>query len=185
MKNDRLTFDDVMLDWAVAELLSPTRAADWAGPACDELRRKVQNADISSLTIHERTWLVEAVVQIRRTIIAVYGPCRSWSFRRTFVPYQEISAFSIIDWFGYPTFSFGDLAAKIKDNPSERERGVRDAVTMILAQTSGGKQAFGLPIAITRKALMMPPLLVEGYKRSMAVLWSGQAVPVEMFLCTP
>jgi hypothetical protein len=185
MNNDRLTFDDVMLDWAVAELLSPTCATTWAGPACAELRRKVQNAGTGSLSIHERARLVGAVVQFRKPIISVYGPCRSWSFQRVLVSRQELSAFSIINYFGYPVFSFGDFATKIRNNPSVgQEQQIHDAVTEIMAQVGDGKEPFGLPIAIKRKA-PTPPLLVEGYKRSMAVLWSGQVAPVEMFLCSP
>jgi hypothetical protein len=117
-----MTFDDVMLDWAVAELVSPTWAAIWAGSVCDELRRKIQNSGIGSLSIHERGWLVGAVTQARSAIISVYGPCRSWSFRRTAVSIQELSAFSIIHHFGYPSFSFSDLATKIRDNPSGGEK---------------------------------------------------------------
>jgi len=97
---------------------------------------------------------------------------------------QELPAFSIIHQFGYPAFSFGDLAAKIKHDPSREAQNTRDAVAAILDQTGGGKEPFGLPIAITRE-VPTPPLLVEGYKRSMAALWSGQVASVEMFLCAP
>ena len=183
MRNVRINFDDVMLDWAIAELLSPTWATTWVGPACDELRRKIQKAVIDSLSVHERTWLVGTIAQCRSPIISIYGPCRSWSYERTAVPCEELRAFSIIRQFGYPSFSFGDLAAKIRDNPSEGEQSMRDAVAAILAQADGGKETVGLPIAVARKG-PMPPLLIEGYKRSMAALWGGGA-SVAMFLCTP
>ena len=64
------------------------------------------------------------------------------------------------------------------------EQKMHDAVMAILAQAGAGEEPFGLPIAITR-GVPTPPLLIEGYKRSMAALWSGKAAAVEMFLCTP
>jgi hypothetical protein len=152
MTNDRASFDDVMLDWAAAELLSPTWPTNWAGPARDRLKRKLQNAGTGSLGIDERSWLVEAIIRCRSPIISVYGPSRSWSFRRTVVSSRELSAFSIIHHYGYPDFSFGNLAAKIKDNPSGEEQKTRDIVTAILAQAAGGKKPFGLPIAVAREA---------------------------------
>ena len=183
MKDDWVSFDEVMLDWAVAELLSPTWPTNWAGPARDELKRKLQNDGIGALNIVEQAWLVEAMIQCRSPIISLYGPSRSWSFRRTVVSSRELAAFSIIPHFGYPNFSLGALATKIKDNPSEEERDTRDLVTAILAQAAAGKAPYGLPIAVAREAPRLP-LLIEGYKRSMAALWSGQA-SVEIYLCIP
>jgi hypothetical protein len=182
MISDRVSFDDVMLDWAVAELLSPTWPTNWAGPARDELKRKLQNAGIGALSIEERSRLVEAIIQCRSPLISLYGPSRSWSFRRTIVSSGELSAFSIIPHYGYPDFSLGDLAAKIRDNPSAEEQGTHDIVATILAQSADGKAPFGLPIAVAREG-PAPPLLIEGYKRSMAMLWSGQAAAVAIYLC--
>src|SRR5579863_7511526 len=122
-------------------------------------------------------------MQSRSPIISVYGPSRTCSCRRAVVSGPELSAFSIVHHYGYPDFSLGDLAAKIKDNPSREEQSTRDIVTAILAQAAGGKAPFGSPIAIARE-MPAPPLLIEGYKRSMAVLWSGRA-SVEIYLCTP
>src|SRR6266851_8794080 len=110
MQNDLVTFDDVMLDWAIAELLSSTWVEYWASPACDELREKIRSAGIGSLSVDERIWLMGEITRIRSPILSVYGPHRSWSVRRTVVPRQELSKFSIIHHFGYPSFSFGHLA---------------------------------------------------------------------------
>jgi hypothetical protein len=183
MTNDLVSFDDVMLDWAAAELLSPTWPTNWAGPAREELKRKLRNAGIGSLSIGERAWLVEAIIQCRSPIISVYGPSRTWSCRRVVVSSRELSAFSIIQHYGYPDFSLSDLAAKIKDDPSAEEQSTRDIVTAILALAAGGKAPFGFPIAVARE-MPAPPLLIEGYKRSMAVLWSGRS-SVEIYLCIP
>jgi hypothetical protein len=183
MTSDRVSFDEVMLDWAVAELLSPTWPTNWAGPAREELKRKLQTVGISALSIAERSWLVEAIIQCRDPIISLYGPSRSWSFRRTVVRSRKLSTFSIIHHYGYLDFSLGDLAIKIKDSPSEDEQKTRDIVTAIRTQAAGGKAPFGLPIAVARE-MPAPPLLIEGYKRAMAALWSGQA-SVEIYLCIP
>lgn len=64
MENERVSFDDVMLDWAAAELMSSTWPTNWAGPGREELKRKLQNAGIGALSIVERSWLVEAMIQV-------------------------------------------------------------------------------------------------------------------------
>jgi hypothetical protein len=184
MTSDRVSFDEVMLDWAVAELLSPTWPTNWAGPAREELKRKLQTVGISALSIAERSWLVEAIIQCRDPIISLYGPSRSWRFRRTVVSSRELSAFSIIPHYGYPDFALGDLAAKIKDSPSGEEQGTRDIVIAIMAEAARGRAPVGLPIAVARE-VPVPPLLIEGYKRTMAALWSGQDASIEIYLCIP
>jgi hypothetical protein len=63
-ENGQRTYDDVMLYWAISELLSPTWAEFWSGPVCEGLRTKLKNEGIDSLSLYEQTWL----------IILEYGP---------------------------------------------------------------------------------------------------------------
>lgn len=178
------TYDDVMFDWAVTELLSPTFAGLWDGPTCEELRTKLKNEGIGSLGVHERTWLIGRQVANRRAVVLVYGPFRSWSFRRVTFSREELSGFSIIHQFGYPSFSLGQFSEKIRKDPSgsPNEPGIKRNVELMLEQSRSGKEPHGLPIAISREP--MPPLLIEGYKRAMVALWAGHS-SIEMYLCTP
>ena len=179
------TYNEVMLDWAVAELCSPTWEAYWRGPDCDALRSKVALAGLATLTVSERTALVAAIVQRRSPLISkfTYGPYPSWMFWRATVDPQELSQFSIASSFPYPTtFNFGDFAIKIRDNPSPAERSMRADAMALQKAAEQGKAPIGLPLAINRSA-PMSPLLVEGYKRSMVALWS-RAQSIEMFLCS-
>jgi hypothetical protein len=183
MNDGQLTYDDVMLDWAVAEFLSPTWAASWSEPTHEELRIKLKKDGISSLTVYERSWLVGNIVRFRSPIICVYGPCRSWSFQRFTVSRGDLERFSILWSFPYPSFSFGDLSAKIKDDPSGDEAKMRDAVWKMVSLTRSGQKAPGAPIAISRE-VPMSHLLIDGYRRAMAALWDG-CPSIEIYLCTP
>jgi hypothetical protein len=82
MENGRRTYDHVMLDWAISELLSPTWAEFWSGPVFEELRTKLKNQGIDSLSLHEQTWLIAMLVNFRYVIILEYGPSRSWTFKQ-------------------------------------------------------------------------------------------------------
>lgn len=179
-QRDRCTYDDVMLDWAVAELMSPTWQDRWAGKLCDELRQKVRQGGVPSLTVYERTWLVGVVCQIRAAIILVYGPCRSWTFRRASVPRAELERFSIISHFGRPSFSLGQLLAEVQSGEPARD-GMRRDINAINADAA--RAPFGSPIAVVLPS-PLPPLLVEGYKRSMAAILRGD-LSVGMYLCEP
>jgi hypothetical protein len=176
MENVQLTYDDVMLDWAVTELLSPSRP-EWSGAACDELRAKLDRAGIDSLSADERTSLIGALIRSRDLMIYQYGPQPSWSFQRVTVSCEELSRYSIIRQFGYPSFSFGDLASKIKDNPTSEpgridEAAMRRSALAMLDLYRSGEPLHGLPIAISRQA--SHKILIEGYKRSMVALWANR-----------
>src|SRR5260370_23590840 len=182
MAND-LTYDDVMLHWAIAELLSPTWVRYWKGRPFDELRAKLKKSPTCHLSDYEQTGLIRSIESFRVSIISTYGPFRSWSFRKITVSREELSSFSIIKQFEYPTsFSFGDFSTRIKNDPSA-ERDIHDAVREMLNLAHRGQVPFGLPIAIAREAPAFR-LLIEGYKRSMMALWDDWA-SIEIYLCIP
>lgn len=177
-----ITFDDVMLDWAVAELLSPRRVGHWHGPACDALRAKVSSGGIGALSPYERSWLIGRIAGIRSPIISAYGPCRSWSFWRDMVSREDLLRFSIIHHFERPSFSFGDFAAEIDPGTSKR-RDMGREVMEVAAELSAGKAPLGTPIAAVPGG-STPPVLIEGYTRCMAALRTGQE-SVELYFTSP
>ncbi|HVB79036.1 MAG TPA: hypothetical protein VNE82_03685 [Candidatus Binataceae bacterium] len=188
MKTDQHTYDEVMLDWAIAELLSPTWMEFWNSPLCEELRTKLKNEGIDSLSVYERTWLIARLVNFRYVIILEYGPSHYWSFKKRTFSCEALSGFSIIHQFNYPpSFSFGQLSKKIREHPARGpivdEPAMRERARKMLDLSSRGQEPFGFPIAIERPA-PMPPVLIEGYKRSMVALWAG-CPSMEIYLCTP
>jgi hypothetical protein len=177
-----LTYDEVMLDWAIAELMSDSWDSFWSDPICDNVRSKIQRSGKDSLSVYEQTWLIGSIIQIRNPIISVYGPSRSWNFCRKTVSPQELAQFAITHHFGYLSYSFGNLADKLKNNPFGREKDMQRAVLKIMKQSE--QKPIGLPIALMRED-PMPPVLLEGYKRAMARVWDEKCTSIEIYLCSP
>jgi hypothetical protein len=177
------TYDEVMLNWAAAELMSRDYEASLSGDVYDELRAKIRGGGLEALSNYERSWLIGAFAHFRSPIILAYGPLRSWRFRREAVSKDEFSRFAIIHNFPYPSFSLGELAAKIRDQPTEGEIPMCNAVLAIIEQFLDHRPP-GLPIAVTQEP-PMPPILIEGYKRSLAALWKDDTDPIEIYLCDP
>jgi hypothetical protein len=177
------TYDEVMLDWAAAELTSPDYEASFCGELYEALREKITGGGIEGLTTYERTWLIGAFAQFRSPIIGAYGPFRSWGFQRKAILKHELSRFAIVHHFPYPSFSLGELSSKIRDHPTADEVAVCDSVLAIIAK-SMDQRAYGLPIAVAQEA-PNPPILIEGYKRSLAALWKDDPEPIEIYLCDP
>jgi hypothetical protein len=176
-----------MFDWAIAELLSDTRASSagsiWNHPACQMLRQKVTDHGIGSLSTYEQAWLIGVLSQDRSPIISVYGPERSWRFWRASARVADLKKFAIIHHFGYPSYSLGDWHAAVMGARSPDEN-MRDAVIAISAASASGNPPHGSPIAVTHPA-PRPPLLIEGYKRSMAAILDNKTLEIEILFCSP
>jgi hypothetical protein len=179
------TYDEAVLDWAVAELMSPTwrNHEAWAGPEIDLLRAKISSGGVASLEEYERAWLISKIGFFRGPVISAHGPFRSWTFWRASVPRAELSQFSIMSSFPYPSYSFGDLSTKIRDNPTGRgETDMSVYVRAINRAVADGRAPPGCPIAVVPPSA--PPMLIEGYKRAMAALWRDEQ-SLELFFCGP
>jgi hypothetical protein len=176
------TYEEAMLDWAVAELLSPSWAGHdfWTGSHVDALRTKIANGGVASLGVYERSWLVSAIATFRTPIMSAHGPYRGWKFWRATVTASELSSFAILSWFRHPSFSFGDLSAHVRAQPNDA---MGAAVHAINTAVAAGQPPAGVPIATVMHS-PAPPLVLEGYKRSMAALWRNEP-SLEFFLCRP
>jgi hypothetical protein len=86
-----------------------------------------------------------------------------------------------------PSFSFGQLSKKIRENPTRGpivdEPAMRERAQKMLDLCSNGQQPFGFPVAVERPA-PMAPVLIDGYKRAMVALWAGRP-SMEIYLCIP
>src|SRR5437016_5791679 len=140
MENVEVTYDDVMVDWAVAELLSPTWTGFWNGRIYDELRTKLRDEGVGSLSAHERTFLIGRLIVSRNLIIFQNGPLRCWTFKRPTFSREDLSGFSIIHQFGHPSLSFGQFSERIRTAPSEglNEPEMQRAVLAMLEESHRG-----------------------------------------------
>ena len=176
------TFDDVMLDWAAAELMSPTWAIHWRHPLCDNLREIIESLGVAALNQLQRVWLIQHVSNVRGSIIQRYGPAVGWDFRRVTIAREELSRFATMEqWSRYP--SLGEFATKLRDDPSPDELDMHRHVLAISDELADGQITWGIPVAVSR-GVSNPPILIEGYKRSLAVLW-GRNASIELHLCAP
>jgi hypothetical protein len=168
-KMAELSFDDVMLDWAAAEALSPEFGKQYAWLGKPLLDRCAHGID--HLTPEDRSRLVAAVEKDRSPLISRSGIARTSTFRRITVSADELGAFAILDYFRFPSGTpFAQFAHKVMTNPLDA---VKEAERGVLPR--------GHPIAVWRPSTR--PLLVEGNRRSLFAFWARQ--PIEMFFCEP
>jgi len=184
---NRCTFDDVLLDWAIAEVLSPHAWQDFYWMLGEPFRQRVAAAARgANLSAGDRALLLKAVRHVRQPLIDdESGMSACWTFSWRSISREELASFAIIRFYRerYGSLSLGALADAVCDHPLEVERRTRDGVLATLDLARRGVRWTGRPIAVTRPDAAAP-LLIEGYKRSMAALRSG--VPsLEVYFCCP
>ena len=173
-----LTYEEVILEWALAELLSPTWRSDphWSDEISKLLRAKVLELGADSLNPDERTWLSGRLLQFRALIIGTYGPRSSWRFNKRVASAESISRFGVIDSFRIPGSSMDDLSTKVR---YEDYFQMRDRVQEIIDSKRPERYS---PIAVSRKDRV--PILIEGYKRVFSAMWTSTAW-LEIIFCEP
>lgn len=178
---ETLTYDDVMFDWAVAELFSPSWGARWTFPLHDTLRNKIRDQGENACTIYEKTYLIERLREYRAQIIALHGPFRSCGFSRQSVSRDALSEFAIVASFNLPSHSLGGLAGDCKEHPHAHDA-LHYAAAEIAACQRSGKRVHGTPIAIARPA-PWHPILIAGYKHAIAFLWDDTPDEIDVHFC--
>jgi hypothetical protein len=137
------------------------------------------------LTGDEKAALVDAVERVRGPyLVRPFGIGGSSHCSRAGVTAEQLKTFAIIPYFQdrYGSVSFGEFAARIKDNPLPDEMGMSAEAATMLHHAGRGGILTGQPIAIDRPNSSR--ILIEGYKRSMVALWSN-APSISLFLITP
>jgi hypothetical protein len=179
------SYEEVMISWIAAELLSEAYKDRFDRTSFTLVRAKLAGSGIAALDSAERNALLRVAEEFRAPIISIDGPHPSWTFERATVTRQELLQFRILQRFFITQAScFGDFSSKIRDVPADTGAiEMRAIVYKIAADIAAGRQPLGIPIAVVRP-LPAPPLLIEGYKRSMARLWRNEP-SIELFLCKP
>jgi hypothetical protein len=180
------TFDDAMLDWAIAEVLSPDAWQDFYQELGAPFRERVAKSRGTSLSAADRALLLEAVQYVRQPLIV--DECaitKSWKFWKLSVDAAELASYAIIHSYRarYGEISLGAFAAAVRDHPLDSEIRTRQSVLAMLELVRRGVRFTGSPIAVTRSNSDVP-LLIEGYKRSMVALLSG-APSLDIYCCRP
>jgi hypothetical protein len=180
------TFDEVMLDWAIAEVLSPDAWQDFYRSLGAPFRERVGKSRDGNLSAADRALLLRAVRYVRQPLIELEcGITESWKFSRCSISAAELGSYSIIHHYSarYGGISFGDFAAMVRDRPFEPEMRMRASIMTMLQLAQSGVRFTGRPIAAIRTQRGVP-LLIEGYKRSMVAVLSG-APSIEVSFCQP
>jgi hypothetical protein len=180
------TFDDVMLDWAIAEVLSPDSWHDFYRTLGAPFRERVAKSRGQNLFAADRALLLEAVQYVRQPLIV--DECaitKLWKFWKVSVDATELASYAIIHLYRarYGGMSFGEFAAAVRDHPFDTEIRTRASVLAMLELARRGVKFPGSPIAVMGSQTDAP-LLIEGYKRSMVALLSG-APSLDIYFCAP
>lgn len=174
-------FDDAMLDWAIAEIMSPTWEGKWHGEGVEQIRGLIRVGDPLSPKV--RSALIGAIRELRKVLLDEYGVTPAWKFRLETISCAELAEFVIAEkFFGAPSgTTFGQLAAIIRIDP--QFSGLLAQAEAVLRRKQAGELVYGKPIAIRQDA-DRPPMLIEGYKRSFAALWDRQQ-SIDLFIGEP
>jgi len=183
MSREICTYEEVLLDWARAEVLSPGKWK-WYKTLGEPFRDRVRANDLDALSQEDRDRLVDAVSQVRGPyLLQPYGISPASMFWRAVASVSELAKFAIIPYFvgEYGPLPLRDLSARITDDPLLAEKPMREEATTMLEIVRAGGTLNGRPIAIALPD-PSPPLLIEGYKRSMVAMWNGDET-VRMYFC--
>lgn len=178
-------YREVMLDWAVAELMSPhwrcVSGWIWANPGWRPWRDQVLAKGAASLSARQENTLIQVIEVSRAPVIQRYGPRPEWRFERQTWPSTALADLAVMPDFFPPGGTLNQLARWIAATP-EYAPEKREAMTAIAQGWSAGKTPFGRLIVVTGDG--GERILIEGYKRGLAAMAAVQdAVPV--YLCQP
>ena len=177
-----ITFDDVMFDWAKAEVLSPVFWPRWYHPLGDALRDRVRTG---RLLLNDRSTLIDALLQVRGPyLISPFGISCTSKFSQRTASRAEIAELRILDMFAskYGRITFGEFAARILNQPRPDEIPMGAAVLEMVDFVQHGGSLSGNPIAVADET-SLPLRLIEGYKRCMVAMHLG--VAIKLFVCDP
>lgn len=179
------TYEDVLLNWVISEAIGESWQHAYrplVGNALWE-RLKAYGLDVlPSLGASERLTLLGALFDHRRPILADY-PLHSYvRFRRRRAALREIERFMVIPFFAqFGITSVTELSERLHADQMPTLAGMRADVLAIIEARRHGRAAHGTPIAALPRGAM-GPVLVEGYKRSIAAMWMSERF-VQLYIC--
>lgn len=179
------SYRDVMLDWAVAELMSPhwSTVPDWiwANPGWAAWRDHVHTKGPASWTAPQENTLIRAIEVSREPVLKRYGPRPELRFERQLWAAAQLGALDVMPDFFPPGGTLEQLSRWIAATPAYAPE-KSQAIEAIKKGWRAGNAPFGSLIVVTNGAGKR--ILVEGYKRGLAALSAGRDV-TPVYLCYP
>lgn len=179
------SYRDVMLDWAVAELMSPhwrtLKTWTWAHPDWEAWRNHVRRQGPRAWTPAQEATLISTLERAREPIISRYGPRRNWAFERLGLPADAISKLQVMPDFFPPGGTLGQLAQWIAAKPDYAPEKT-EAVMAMAAGSANGRKPYGCLIVV--HDAVTGSTLVEGYKRALAAIAMNRQ-ETDAHLCAP
>ena len=169
-------YRDVMLDWAVAELMSPyLRTIEtwiWANPAWEPWRDHVRKHGRNAWTHAQEDTLIQAINVSRKPVIDIYGPRPESRIEPYDISIPELETLHVMPEFFPPGGTLRQLLDWVRAKPDYAPE--KTAALVTLGKTMAGSQwTFGRLIVIERPGGRR--ILIEGYKRALAALAAGRA----------
>jgi hypothetical protein len=167
----RLTYRDVMLDWATSELLSPYWEAapesGWSQFEWAAVRTVLRQSGVAELNQSQADRLLRVHVDNRQPILLRYGPHPDWAFERQEFSSAALGQLIVMPDFFPPGGSLLQLAQWIVAKPGFSP----EKLAAVQAMAIGAQQnqwPMGTPIATLQPDGRL--ILVDGYKRAMAFM---------------
>lgn len=170
-----ITYEEALLDWAAAECVGPSFSHCYALTKEDQEILSAPDFNPATLNKPGIAELIRRVEVVRQGILSGYGINRNMQFHRCIVSAADVKNYGVI-----PGFNFLNFGALTDGTISDEKNEMRKGVLEIIDSLKSGRPYRGTPIAVMANGAT-GPTLIEGYKRSMAVLLTDQPImPVIM-----
>lgn len=169
-------YDEAMLEWAVAELMSPHWRSIpnwiWANPVWDAWRQHVETKGPRGWTPEQARVLIQAIETSRKPIIEIYGPAARSRILRRELRVEHLAALQVMPEFFPPGGTLRQLLDWIRARPDYAPEKTA-AIQSMAPQLKDGAWPFGALIVVQRPE--GANVLIEGYKRALASLAAGRS----------
>ena len=175
------SYSAFIVNWVTAEVASPTFAHLYDGLS-ERLLNKIREnprQDAGNFTDSEVREMETALRKARHNLFGFYKVGPSMSFRRVRVPLLSLKKFDVMKPFvgKWPNFGawamYEQLTGKL---------GLLKSVKNMMSLMKLGVNPCGCPVAIWSPE--GPPVLIEGYKRSLLAVHCGEPM-VDVMMCLP
>ena len=189
MSNHELTYDEAMLEWAVAEAnpVSVFSKNYLYPPPALSAKLAASNFDTTMLDDNERAMLIKACEGTRSKFINDYGITRQMHFSRVTVNAEELKQFSLLiggdEAYDTKYGTLGKMAESLMSGIDDARKEMRELTQEVIKLLRTGDKPRGTPIAV-KPVHVNPPILIEGYKRCIAALSIGQK-EIPIIIATP
>lgn len=180
-KMQPLGFEEAMLDWAAAEILSPMAWEHGFSYLGDGFRERLAAEGVDRLNPQDRQLALAALLHFRRRLLREFQINRSTQFFCHTLSVPDLAKLDILPNFGLGPLTLGQFAERIRCGAVPSHIASREIIERMLVDAKSGKTFAGRPFVVERN-VPLSPVLLEGYKRSLVKLWLGGHERLEVIL---